>query len=72
MACIGLLSNRPLLGAVVLTFSLQMAVVYIPWLQTVFQTTALSTIDLAISVALSSIVFGAIELEKLLSRQKPH
>ncbi len=69
---IGLLSNRPLLGAVVLTFGLQMAVVYIPFLQTVFQTTALSAIDLALSVALSGIVFGAIELEKLLIRHKPH
>ena len=68
---IGLFSNRPLLGAVVLTFGLQMAVVYIPFLQTVFQTTSLSAIDLAISVALSSIVFGAIELEKLLIRHKP-
>ncbi|WP_017301653.1 cation-translocating P-type ATPase [Nodosilinea nodulosa] len=69
---IGLLSNRPLLGAVVLTFGLQMAVVYVPFLQTVFQTTALSAIDLALSVALSGIVFGAIELEKVLIRQKPH
>lgn len=68
---IGLLSNRPLLGAVVLTFGLQMAVVYVPFLQTVFQTTALSTVDLAISVALSAIVFGTIELEKVLIRQKP-
>jgi magnesium-transporting ATPase (P-type) len=68
---IGLLSNRPLLGAVVLTFGLQMAVVYIPFLQTVFQTTSLSAIELAISVALSAIVFGAIELEKTLIRKKP-
>jgi Ca2+-transporting ATPase len=69
---IGLLSNKPLLGAVALTFGLQMAVVYIPFLQAVFQTTALSAIDLAISVALSALVLGAIELEKVLIRQKPH
>lgn len=68
---IGLLSNRPLLGAVVLTFGLQMAVVYVPFLQTVFQTTSLSTVDLAISMTLSAIVFGTIELEKVLIRQKP-
>jgi len=67
---IGLLSNKPLLGAVALTFGLQMAVVYSPVLQTVFQTTSLSAIELAISVALSAIVFGAIELEKGLIRRK--
>jgi Ca2+-transporting ATPase len=67
---IGLLSNKPLLGAVALTFGLQMAVVYIPFLQAVFQTTALSAIDLAISVALSALVLGAIELEKVLIRHK--
>ena len=68
---IGLFSNRPLLGAVALTFGLQMAVVYTPFLQPVFQTTALSMIDLAISVALSALVFGAIELEKVLLRHQP-
>ncbi|WP_204152655.1 hypothetical protein [Leptolyngbya sp. CCY15150] len=41
------------------------------FLQTVFQTTSLSAIELAISVALSAIVFGAIELEKTLMRKKP-
>ena len=67
---IGLLSNKPLLGAVVLTFSLQMAVIYIPGLQAVFQTTSLSAIDLLISFALSIFIFGAIELEKSLIRRK--
>jgi Ca2+-transporting ATPase len=38
---IGLLSNRPLLGAVALTVGLQLIVIYSPVLQPIFQTTAL-------------------------------
>ncbi len=61
---IGLLSNKPLLGAVLLTLGLQIAVIYIPILQTVFHTTALSAKDLLICFGLSMVVSGAIELEK--------
>jgi Ca2+-transporting ATPase len=39
---IGFWSNKPLLGAVLLTFLLQMAVTYVPFLQEVFKTQALS------------------------------
>lgn len=67
---IGLLSNKPLLGAVVLTFSLQMAVIYVPFLQTVFKTTPLSAIDLAIALALSTVVFWTMELDKWLIRRR--
>ncbi|HSW04383.1 cation-translocating P-type ATPase, partial [Aquabacterium sp.] len=34
----GLLSNRPLLAAVALTLALQMATIYVPWLQPIFRT----------------------------------
>jgi P-type Ca2+ transporter type 2C len=61
---LGLFSNKPLLAAVVLTIGLQLAVIYIPLLQTVFQTIALSPIELLISVLLSTLTFWAIELEK--------
>ena len=67
---IGLLSNKPLLGAVVLTFTLQMIVIYSPILQPIFQTTALSIKDLAISMGLATIVFWAVEIEKWIIRQK--
>ena len=63
---IGLLGNKPLLGAVFLTFSLQLAVVYTPWLQNIFQTTALSKLDLTVSLVLSSIVLFAMEIDKLI------
>jgi P-type Ca2+ transporter type 2C len=67
---IGIFSNRPMLAAVVLTVGLQLAVIYIPTLQTVFKTTALSATDLIVSIGLSTIVFGAIELEKLFQRRQ--
>jgi P-type Ca2+ transporter type 2C len=67
---LGLFSNKPLLAAVVLTIGLQMAVMYIPVLQTLFQTTSLSATDLMICFGLSTIVFWAIELEKWFTRRR--
>jgi P-type Ca2+ transporter type 2C len=55
---IGLLSNKPLLRAVMLTFGLQMAVIYIPILQIMFQITYLSAIDLLITLSLSIAILG--------------
>jgi P-type Ca2+ transporter type 2C len=67
---IGLFSNKPLLAAAIVTFWLQMAVIYVPILQTVFQTTSLSAINLTLCLVLSSIVSWAIELEKWFARRK--
>jgi Ca2+-transporting ATPase len=67
---IGLLSNKPLLGAVLLTFVLQLAVVYVPFLQGVFKTVALPPGDLAISLLLSTVVFWGVELRKWLLRRR--
>ena len=61
---IGLWSNKPLLGAVALTFVLQLALVYVPFLQRFFTTVALSAADLAIGLAASSLIFWGVELEK--------
>ncbi|MDW8069934.1 MAG: cation-translocating P-type ATPase [Anaerolineae bacterium] len=61
---IGLLSNKALLGAVSLTFVLQLAVVYVPFLQGIFRTVALPVEDLFISLVLSTVVFWAVEVEK--------
>ena len=65
---IGLLSNKPLLAAVILTIILQLSLIYVPFLQGVFRTRALSHIDLAVSILLSSSVFVAVEIEKWLMR----
>ena len=61
---IGLLSNKSLLAAVSLTLVLQLAVIYVPALQIVFQTTALSLFDLMWCFVLGSIVLIAIEAAK--------
>lgn len=65
----GLFSNMPLLGAVLLTFGLQMAVLYVPTLQPIFKTEALSRDELLICLALSSVVFFAVEIEKWMRRR---
>lgn len=67
---IGVLSNLPLLGAVTLTLGLQLTVIYVPLLQQLFQTTALSLGELIICLALSTVVFWCVELEKWLLRRR--
>jgi Ca2+-transporting ATPase len=64
----GLRSNLPLLGAVVLTVALQMAAIYVPALSSLLNTTALDPAELAITLALSMVVFVLVELEKYLVR----
>ena len=66
---IGLLSNKPLLGAVSLTLILQMAIIYLPFLQGLFNTIPLPVEDLALSLLLCSVIFCVVEFEKLLRRR---
>jgi Ca2+-transporting ATPase len=66
---IGLFSNRYLLGAVLLTFLLQMATVYLPVLNSVFKTTPLTLQELLLTLAVSSVVFFAVEIEKFFRRR---
>ncbi|MDP1948863.1 MAG: calcium-translocating P-type ATPase, PMCA-type [Nitrospirota bacterium] len=65
----GPLTNLPLLGAVMLTFALQMATIYIPALNPIFKTEPLDLDELLLCLALSSIVFIAVEIEKWCIRQ---
>jgi Ca2+-transporting ATPase len=67
---IGIFSNKYLLGAVVLTFALQMATIYIPVLNPVFKTEALTLNELVLTLVLSSVVFIAVEIEKLWKRKQ--
>ncbi len=66
----GLLTNKPLLGAVLLTFILQLATIYIPFLNPIFKTEPLSLGELAFALAVSSILFIAVEIEKWFKRRK--
>jgi Ca2+-transporting ATPase len=65
----GIFSNKPLLGAVILASALQIATIYVPFLQPVFKTEALTFRELVISLALSSVVFSAVEIEKYFKRR---
>jgi Ca2+-transporting ATPase len=67
---IGLMSNRAMLGAVLSTFLLQLAVIYVPFMQSIFQTTALPPWELALCLGLSTIVLWVSELEKLIKRRR--
>jgi Ca2+-transporting ATPase len=66
---LGLRSNMPLLGAVILTILLQLAIVYVPALNVVFKTVPLDAGQLGICVAVAAVVFGAVEIEKWTRRR---
>jgi Ca2+-transporting ATPase len=65
---IGLLSNTPMLGALLLTVILQMMIIYTPFFNTIFKTQPLTLYELVITIAVSSIVFCAVEIEKWIKR----
>jgi Ca2+-transporting ATPase len=67
---LGLFSNKPLLGAIALTLGFHLAVLYVPLLQNLFQTTALSLSELGFSLGMSTLVFWAIEGQKWLIRRR--
>ena len=67
---LGLRSNTPLLLAVLLTFALQMATIYVPVLNPVFKTEPLSALELAICLAASAVVWLAVEAEKAWRRRQ--
>ena len=66
---IGLFSNLPLLGTVVLTVMLQFVLLYVPAFNRVFSTAPLSVVELGICMACAVLVAGAVEIEKGLVRR---
>ncbi len=65
----GLFSNPWMVAAVSSTIVLQLAVVYIPFLQGIFDTQALSIRELAATAGVASLIFVAVEVEKLVRRR---
>jgi Ca2+-transporting ATPase len=67
---IGVFSNKPLFGAVLLTVLLQLLITYIPFLQSIFKTQSLSPNEFILVGIASSLVFFAVEIEKGISKRK--
>jgi P-type Ca2+ transporter type 2C len=61
---IGLRSNPLMLGMVFAVIVLQLAVIYLPPMQSFFNTSPLSLVDLSVTVAIGLLVFAVIELQK--------
>ncbi len=66
---IGFTGNKFLLIAVLITIFAQLAAVYLPFFNQIFNTTPLTLEQLAMCIVLSTIVFWGVELEKLLMRR---
>jgi Ca2+-transporting ATPase len=66
---IGLLTNKGLLAAVILTILLQFSLIYVPFLRTIFSTRPLGFWDVSLSILLSALTFGAVEIEKFVTRR---
>lgn len=67
---IGIFSNQLLLALLIISILLQLLIIYFPFCNIIFKTQPLSVLELMISIAVSSIVFWAVEMEKLLFRFK--
>lgn len=65
---IGFFSNLPLLFAVLLTFGLQLAVIYLPFANEVFKTQPLTLSELVLCVTSAFIIFVAVEVEKWIKK----
>ncbi len=66
---LNIFGNTLLLGAVVVTLALQLLAVYLPFFNTLFNTTPLTATQLLICMVLSSVVFVAAEVEKFFIRR---
>jgi P-type Ca2+ transporter type 2C len=67
---LGIMSNKPLLLAVLITILLQLSVIYIPYLSAIFHTQPLSIGEILVAAGISSLVFIVVEIEKAIKRSK--
>jgi Ca2+-transporting ATPase len=64
----GVFSNPQLIGAVLLTFLLQLGVIYLPAANEIFKTQPLSLQELLVCIGAAAILLHAVELEKWIKR----
>ncbi|MFN5095033.1 MAG: cation transporting ATPase C-terminal domain-containing protein, partial [Ignavibacteria bacterium] len=66
---IGLCSNKSLTLSLILTITLQLLIIYVPWCNDIFKTQPLSVFELGITLCVSSLTFWAVEIEKWILRR---
>ncbi|MNF44333.1 Calcium-transporting ATPase 1 [compost metagenome] len=70
---VGFFSNKPMLAALLITFSLQFIIIYVPFFNDIFKTQPLSFYELGLTLVVSSIVFWYGEIEKwIINNNKNH
>ena len=67
---IGFFTNRSMVWAILLTVSLQLGVIYLPFAQGIFSTTSLTAQELGLTLAVSLVVILLIEIQKWFSRRR--
>jgi Ca2+-transporting ATPase len=65
----GVTSNKPLLGALLLTVLMQLAIIYVTVLNRLFSTQPLSPLELSWTLLAGLLVFFAVEIEKYIRRR---
>ncbi|MNX61047.1 Calcium-transporting ATPase 1 [compost metagenome] len=70
---VGFFSNKPMLAALLITFSLQFIIIYVPFFNDIFKTQPLTFYELGLTLAVSTIVFWYGEIEKwIINNNKNH
>ena len=67
---IGFFSNKPMVGALLITVALQIMIIYMPFFNEIFKTQPLTLYELLLTLAVSSIVFWSGEIEKSIKNRK--
>ena len=67
---LGLLSNKAMLGAVLLSVGLHLLIIYVPFCNKLFSTAPLTVAELGIAVAVASVVFWVVEAQKFISQRR--
>ncbi len=67
---VGLFSNKVLIIGIMVSIALQTVITFVPYFQPIFETEALTFSEFIIVGASASLIFIAVEIEKLIARRK--